>query len=336
MYATIKTQNFIKNLNKKKPSVFFDIDHTIIRPAKGKKMYSEKDNYEWVFMYSNTVQRLRDITSKFQVYFVTNQLRYTDIVKKRFQDMLKLLNIDTLILISTDRNEYRKPAAGLVNDPKIPGGLPKITSKSFHCGDALGREKDFSDDDLWFAVHAGVQIYSPEEFFDTDFKFITELVSYDVPLKINTKLIKQLENIHSKYDGIMLIGLPGSGKSSIRKWYEDKYTNITVYNNDVSMNGYNPNKNPFYILDNTNMTNSLRNKYPKNILKLDIKKIFIDLPTKDCIRGVKYRNLFQGGEHIPDVVLHTMKKYAHIPDDIFIHLTERPVLDSSFPPYLTN
>lgn len=327
-YDIISHGKHVKDLS----SAFFDIDHTIILPKNGKKLYSKKDNFEWEYMYDNTIQRIRDTSKTHSIYFVTNQLKYDSIIKARITEMMKELNIPSTALISTDRDIYRKPGIGLLS---IDGFIPNITKESFHVGDALGREGDFSDDDLWFAIHAGLKVYSPEEYFDINFDpSLYGPIEYIKSKPIDTYLINVLRNIHDDYNVVMLIGLPGSGKSAIRKWYENNYSNVGVFNNDEKKTA--DDSHSFYVIDNINLTEKQRSSYPEFIYELKIATIFTDLSPKDCIRGVKYRTTIEGGIFVPDVAIYTANKYRNIPSKLTLHLRSRPVLTKNFPAYLLN
>ena len=73
--------------------------------------------------------------------------------------------------------------------------------ESFFVGDALGRKSDFSDSDKVFAENIGIKWYSPEDIF------------------INKSAIFELPNIllSSNPEIIIMMGYPGSGKSTIAK-----------------------------------------------------------------------------------------------------------------------
>lgn len=347
MYKYISTDGFLSSLDKSKPSLFFDVDHTIIYPINHKKLYSAKDKYKWE-PNPNAKSKLQKAFSQgFTIYFVTNQLKYDSIVENRLREMLRYLEIEALVLISDQRNKYRKPSPGFVEDSSISGGIPTVdASLSFHCGDAAGRigytSQDFSDDDLWFARYAGVNFYTPEEVFDPSFDFLEKRPLQKIPKSppIDKELIKTLKSYYETSDGIMLIGLPGTGKSSIRHWYVDNSSSlfnqrpIYVYNNDENLHfplSYKSTVSPFYIFDNTNLTKIQRSRFSED---LNLKIIYIDLSSKDAIRGIKYRNLFQDGIYIPDVVIHTMNSRKEIPEKIDLHLKHRPVLFENFPAYL--
>lgn len=347
MYKYIATDGFLSTLDNSKPSLFFDIDHTVIYPLDKKRMYSSKNKYGWEPDPNAKSTLQRAISQGFTVYFITNQLKYDSIIENRLREMLRYLEIEALILIADQRNHYRKPSAGLIQNPDIPGGLPTIDLElSFHCGDAAGRVNDFSDDDLWFARSAGINFYLPDEIFGRSsrdypsFDFTIRRPLQPIPKSppIDQTLIKTLKEYYESSDGIMLMGLPGTGKSTIRKWCIEnlKGRKIYVYNNDEDLMTpkdipKDKKSNAFYIFDNTNLTEAHRKRFTET---LNLKLIFIDLTAKDAIRGVKYRNIFEGGAHIPDVAINTMNARKEIPVKIDLHLKHRPVLYDDFPAYL--
>jgi DNA 3'-phosphatase len=326
--------------NPSKAAAFFDIDHTVIFPAKGKRFYSPKDNYAWV-LRPFAKERLHEIARTHNIFFITNQVKFDDIIKARIQGLLDILELEAIAFVSFTRDFHRKPGIGVVDF------LPKkcienYSPKDFHCGDAAGRVSDFSDDDFWFAQHMKIRFFTPEELFDDKIDITKEYPLKLVPSpSIDIALIKILGKILREHEGVMLIGLPGSGKSYIRDWLVGKSTNPIVFNKDEKRSdlegissGAVGDHRPFYILDNVNLKSSQRRSYPRDILSKDIVKIYIDLDPKDAIRGIKYRVAF-GGEYIPDVIVYTMNKTKEIPSDIFLHLTKRPVVDHDFPPYLS-
>lgn len=335
MYTIIQTKKFLKELDMNKPAAFLDIDHTIIFPKGKKRFYSTKDNYGWVFR-PNVKDKLQEITKTHTIFFITNQSKYDRIVEKRINDMMDSLQIESMSLIATGRDQFRKPGIGfLIDDLKIPFNL---TRQSFHCGDAAGRLKDFSDDDFWFAQHAKVKFLTPEELFDGDIDLSKPFSKIDLvrsPL-IDRDIVKTLKGFIKDYDGIMLIGLPGSGKSYMRDFIIKNIgiKNPVIFNNDKKLFPKEFPENPFFILDNTNTTPALRLKYPPEVLTKNIAKIMLDIPVKDCIRGIKYR-VSIGGTYIPDVTIYSINKKMEVHrKELNLIFKNRPVLDLSFPPYL--
>mmetsp|Transcript_12415 Transcript_12415/g.17160 ORF Transcript_12415/g.17160 Transcript_12415/m.17160 type:complete len:118 (+) Transcript_12415:499-852(+) len=73
---------------------------------------------------------------------------------------------------ATHEDKYRKPATGMFDHFEENVNKKKVDrSKSFFCGDAAGRPatkdtaKDFSADDLRFALNLGIKFHTPESLF---------------------------------------------------------------------------------------------------------------------------------------------------------------------------
>ena len=113
---------------------------------------------------------------------------------------------------------------------------------SFFCGDAAGRiktstrKKDFSSSDRLFALNIKLNFYTPEEHF-----FHGQSEPYELPL-FRPHLLKDTiplldpssEPIKSLIQEIVvLVGFPGSGKSSFSKKYFSSHPYIIV-SQDIS------------------------------------------------------------------------------------------------------
>lgn len=301
------------------PAIFFDLDHTLIYP-KGNSRFYTKDNY---FRYGDLVEKYLELFhERFAIYVVTNQLKYNERVEERIKKFLDNFDFPIKVLIATERDIYRKPGIGLRDFVEH-----KITKESFHCGDAAGRRSDFSDDDYWFAQHMQISFYTPEKIFRRDF---SPLIFKPIPLKLHkspdldVNLIAKLEKIFESENHITLVGLPGSGKSYLRKWFQDYFgeDEVGYCNNDEKR--ISSKTKPFMINDNTNLKNT---KERTNV-------IWLDLSLEECKRGVNYRVTMEGGKHVPDVAFRTLEKSFVKPENVLLHLTVRPVLTIEFPSYL--
>jgi bifunctional polynucleotide phosphatase/kinase len=93
-------------------------------------------------------------------------------------------------------------------------------NKSFYVGDALGRQGDWSDSDKKFAENIDIKkIYSPDDLFS---------------IKNDKKLIiKEFD----KQEIIVLVGYPGSGKTTIANTFDNK--RYMTINGDIFKNSKN-------------------------------------------------------------------------------------------------
>ena len=75
-----------------------------------------------------------------------------------------MLGLPCLLLAALDNDHFRKPGVGFMT--LIQKYYPNFDlNTSFFCGDAAGREGDFSDSDRQFAANASLPFLTPEEFF---------------------------------------------------------------------------------------------------------------------------------------------------------------------------
>jgi bifunctional polynucleotide phosphatase/kinase len=113
---------------------------------------------------------------------------------------MQTLQIPIFVVVASDKCDY-KPNPILYD---VLVGSAKVTKEqSFFVGDALGRKGDWADSDKVFAQNIGLKCQSPEEFFGAKQK--QEIV--EIPA-LNLSDSKQV---------VIMVGYPGSGKSTIAK-----------------------------------------------------------------------------------------------------------------------
>ena len=87
-----------------------------------------------------------------------------------------------------------------------------MVSNSFFVGDALGRPGDWSDSDKEFAINAGLSIKTPEEVFPFE---------GGPHIKVNAD------------QGGLLIGYPGSGKTTYSKYFDEFEKYIVLHGDEL-------------------------------------------------------------------------------------------------------
>jgi DNA 3'-phosphatase len=329
-YEIIKTDNFSPL---KGEGVFFDLDWTLIKPAGKYKFYNSRNNYDWVWAFPTVKEIIKNFdTSGLVVYIITNQLKYDHIVEERIRKVIKELDIECCALIATGHGCFRKPGTSLLSllDNKIIKGR-----HSFYCGDAAGRPNDHSDDDLYFAFHTKLPFLTPEKVFNEKI-FIGSFIVYP-PMKTDLEMEKKLRQIYLDYDGVFLIGLPGAGKTYLRNWFLETFgkKEISYINHDEKKSVLDGTKR-FLIIDNTNLTEKSRQEIEHNWKEKRFAIIFLDIPLKESVRGVKYRSSIMGGSHVADIALRSLVKKLEPPISPTLHLKKRPILNKSFPHYLAD
>ena len=185
----IKNENifFINKKVDKKNVAAFDIDWTIIKPKSGNKFSKTKD--DWMYLYKNVKNKIIKLSEKYNIVLFTNQSRLNDNILLKFENMIKDLDIDISIYISKKKDIFRKPMTGMWDKFIELNGKVNI-DKSFYCGDAAGRKKDFAASDFMFAHNIGLNFYTPEEFFLNKKELYTPSV-----IKYNNYLTNSINDI---------------------------------------------------------------------------------------------------------------------------------------------
>lgn len=206
----------------------FDLDNTIIKTKSNKKF--PIDEHDWIFMYDNVQDKLTDlIKRKYCVIIISNQSGLNNISKqniwmKKLDNIVLKLNIDIKILCAIKKDKYRKPCDAFVTE------FFSDSKKSFYCGDAVGRQHDFSDTDYKFALNAKLNCKIPENFFLNEPNNLSE-IKYCID--INKKYVNINPKIQfNNNEIIIMVGYPGSGKSTIAKFLQDTY-NYHIINQDT-------------------------------------------------------------------------------------------------------
>lgn len=178
----------------KKSLAIFDVDWTIIKPKNGNTFPKNREDWQWL---RDSVPKIlkKYNREKYRIVFLTDQSKSWKI--DMIKDVIKELNIPIICLIVLNKELY-KP------NPKV--FLETFQNKydknnSFYVGDAAGREGDWSDKDKIIASKLEVKFYTPEEIF---------------PLP-KQKVIKQQKLAKKEKEVVIMIGYPGSGKTTIIK-----------------------------------------------------------------------------------------------------------------------
>ncbi len=297
---------------------FFDLDFTLIRPKNGKKFPSDQET-DWEFMYQNIKQILDNyIKNDYCILIISNQKKLGDKDLngwvKKIESIIKLLKIPIKVYASIEDNIYRKPNLGFFNFVKSKINL----DKSFFCGDALGRDGDYSDTDLKFALNAGLKIFSPENIFLNDNTPVCNIIDYAkyFDFNIKNKLPNKIKYDHDK-DVIIMVGYPGSGKSTFVNKYllkEDyhvlsldslktKSKLLKEYENLLKLNKK-------IVIDNTSPTKESRKILIDlaRIYNYNIRCLHMKTTENHALHNNMYRYLYKNSNKVPIVVYRTYSK----------------------------
>lgn len=236
----------------------FDFDDTIATSkAKSLSKLSRarpKDEDDWAFVNPKLKEYLAElIDQEYRVVFISNQkgLKTPEKIKSwqnKLDSILSQLDLPIEVFCSIGDNIYRKPNTGLVNI--IDKDYDK--DNSFYCGDAAGRIKvgaqfkDFADTDYKFAVNWGIKFLTPEQFYYPKEHEQIDNRQLNLNYPFDPKTHKNNNNSKTKYvfkpfvpkdniknELIVLIGFPGSGKSSFYANYLEPHGYVRLNQDEL-------------------------------------------------------------------------------------------------------
>ena len=194
----------------------FDYDWTLVKPLSNGTFSKSVDDWRW--LTEKVPEILEDYYKKgYCIVIISNQTRNTEMKLQQIINVLSTLKIPSLVLVGyedIDKKPNRTMFDLIKKDKKID------MNKSFYVGDALGRQGDLSDSDKKFAENIDIKkIYSPDDLFS---------------IKNDKKLIiKEFD----KQEIIVLVGYPGSGKTTIANTFDNK--RYMTINGDIFKNSKN-------------------------------------------------------------------------------------------------
>lgn len=318
-----------------------DFDNTLITTKSGHIYADDEHDYMAVFPHKTILNTLKEYKKAgYHIVLFSNQSNISrgqhtrEQVQFRFTNGLKLFDSEimnyTQIFIATHKDDYhRKPFPGMWEAFKDLNNILESDidmDKSFYVGDAAGRikttqyKKDFASSDRSFAHNCGLNFYIPEEFFKI--KNDSRTWSWTYQPKNGTQSFKDIvdrlpiKELASKEEPvmIMMIGYPGSGKSTLSSMLQNAFEHTMIVNRDtlksmpkcvketetILSQGYN------VIIDNTNPTKKDREKFIEIAKKKKIKHLIainIDYDRDTAMYLCNYRFHITRGTHtvIPGV-----------------------------------
>ena len=223
--------NFIPG---KKKLLALDLDDTLITNTKSGKSKSPNKSKENSYSFSFDLNKIKSKLDEYQkndyIFSIfSNQngitkgyIKESDFKNKIDKIFTQELKYPIIVFFAKEKDFYRKPCVGMLElFQKINNNETLDINDCIYVGDAAGRKKsgnykknDFSDSDYKFALNCGFKFFTPEEFF------LNQKSSYP-EIKNTLHDLDKNNNDHIKYDispnhkeAIILIGPPGSGKST--------------------------------------------------------------------------------------------------------------------------
>lgn len=321
----------------------FDLDGTLIKTKSGRVFPKDKD--DWV-LWNNDVKNIlyNYYNDCYKIVVFTNQLGISKgkISKGDFLDKVcniqKELNMTFDIFIATEDDKYRKPMTGMWDLFEELYHIKIDKKKSFYCGDAAGRpkdwikghKKDFDSVDARFAYNIGLKFMIPEAVFVKDFKTHYQFVDKTYQELDLNKLIKTKYHLDLKASDkqtmVLLIGRQGSGKTELSKdvLKKPEFKNYVYISRDVcktpakclqvARKAIKDGKNLW--IDNTNPDKKSRKVYLDLAKKagIPIHVYLLDMPEK-LSKHLNHMRVMKGeAEKIPEVVYRVYAKRYEEPD----------------------
>ncbi|CAH6421745.1 3 phosphatase [uncultured virus] len=323
------------NLNNNSKLAIFDLDHTLIKP-KSNEMFPKNEN-DWQFFDEYVINNILNLSKKgYDLIIITNQKNLNGhnqlLWRTKLENIVKLIKLPLFILVSLKDDLFRKPRINLFE--KIIN-IKFDKKNSFYCGDAGGLKKrrinnvqiraDFSDCDSKFASNLGIKFIHRDEFIFGQ-KYDSEDLIIRYPINFNKIEIGKYNFIEQDQDVILNVGYPASGKSYyskkmvINKGYS--YINQdTLKTLDKCLEEFesclSSKKN--IIVDNTNPSKLIRNKYIKLAKKYNYKiRCFYFNTSKELSNHNNiYRNIISNGQIkiIPKIAYNIYKKNFEMPTE---------------------
>ena len=277
----------------------FDYDWTLVSPKGGKTFPSNIDDWEW--LYPTIPEKIKNYYEDgFMIVIFTNQSK--DWKHEQIKLVATSLGIPVFIVVATSKCDY-KPNPNLFN---LFIGNNKINKeKSFFIGDAIGRTSDFSDSDKVFAENIVIPCYCPEQVFHVK----TEIINIpSIPLSDEQQII-------------IMMGYPGSGKSTIAK-------NICKNNSFICIEGdiyktstkmikaslEHISQNKSIVFDATNSSSKKRQEYVELGKKYNYKVVCIHVSTPLEI-AYKQNKLRNYEKYVPKIAYSVYSKNYDIPNE---------------------
>tara|TARA_Y100000768_G_scaffold342469_1_gene287594 strand:- start:1326 stop:2444 length:1119 start_codon:yes stop_codon:yes gene_type:complete len=309
----------------------FDLDYTIIKTKSGKKF--PVDSNDWEFL-NNVITKITTYKEKgYLIALFTNQSKLKDPAnvvgfKEKIENIVEALGGNIQVYISKTSGYYRKPQTGMWDKMLSINNIDKISSKSFYCGDAAGRvkdwkknvKKDFACTDRMFANNVGVKFKTPEYVFEaepeTD-KWEYKSITLDNYLTTDDDISRYESLSNEEQEIVLMCGYPGVGKSTFCKKYFSQYE---VINQDLlKTKNKCLKKAEEYIkmgnkvlIDNTNTTEETRKNYIDiaKKYKIPVKVVWIKIPFDVAQHLNNYRTQVSKGsiKMIPQIAYNTIRK----------------------------
>lgn len=296
----------------------FDLDSTLICTKSGKKFATDKK--DWKFYSDNVVNKLKNLVDTgYCIVIITNQagLNNNNKInewKNKIEEIVKTVKLPIAIYASITHDVYRKPFPTFIKTIFENTNI-KLHDSSFYCGDACGRENDFSDTDYKFALNCNLKFITPNELFDNEAVVIPK-INYSPFDEI--KKLNKIYTFKSKIkEMILMVAAPGSGKSTFVSEYIEPRGYVRINRDTIgsitkclklTRETMESGKN--VVIDNTNNDLETRSKYIKIAKNFgySVRCLIIDVSIELAKHNSAYRYYKNASIYIPEIAYRIYKK----------------------------
>ena len=354
-WRTLEDTVLCKAFNDFKPGkklLAFDLDDTItvsfIEKKKTNKSKSPNKDKEGNYTFSFDINKIKSKLDEYQkknyvfaIFSNQNGIALGHIKESDFKNKIDKLFSNDLkypfaAVFAKEKDYYRKPSPGMLAFFKkyFNANIDLDLNECIFVGDAAGRKKskkypknDFSNSDYKFAINCQFKFYTPEEFFLNEKSEYPEIIN-------NLHNYDNYNNEHIKFDKspnfkevIVLIGSPGSGKSTFTENYlvpkgyvRINQDNLKTKEKVIKCLIQNIEEGKKIVIDSTNPQKNNRSEYVKicNKYKYPI-RVFVFQVSKELamhlnnLRAInKNRKHYSG--YVNNIPIHTFFKNFEEPD----------------------
>lgn len=310
------------NFQFKKKIAVFDLDGTLMQPLNSlldkKNLKKIMTGYtEWEFVFPTIPDIIGNYfhNESYSIVIISNQL----IIGKgkfdgnkwqeKIEEFAKIINVEFKIFCSIEKNFYRKPSPRFIID-FFPKNNYNNNKDFFFCGDACGRENDFSDSDVKFAYNTGLAFFTPEHIFCGSENVYPE-IKYPLNFTEMSTLSKNSTFDYKPFSSrelVIMVGFQGSGKSFASNFIKEKY-GYEIVSADiekttqkcVKLTNNHMKNNRNIVIDNTSPGKSHRKLWidiAKNF-NYNVTVINMNTSREHSEHNNLYRSIFTGGKFVP-------------------------------------
>ena len=215
------------------------MDDTLISVKSGAKF--AKDSNDWVLLNPKVAPTVKKLSEDgFKIVIFTNQAGIQkghtnpEHIKAKVANIAQNIGVEMQVFVASHEDEYRKPGTAMweLFTQKYNGKSKVDMKNSFYCGDAAGRKygkfKDFSDSDYKFALNVGLPFKTPDNLFlgEKDKLEIKGFNPTAVPEEGELIVGKGNKVSFVEHEMVVMVGAPGSGKSSFTANYLPNYVRV--------------------------------------------------------------------------------------------------------------